>query len=205
MRSRRPAARAERDSDVDPALITRSRPPRVLIAGGGVAGLETLLALRALASDLPRHHDPRARAQVHQPVDERRSAVQAPAGPRPQAAGHRRRARRSLAPGGAGPRRARAQPRDHQGRRRGSVRHARARPRRPPRAGMALTGSADLPRRSRRPQLSAAAPPAPRGAGEQARVRQARRSELAAAPLRPRVAHRGRTAPRTTAQASSSA
>ena len=81
---------------------------RVLIAGGGVAGLETLLALHALASDLPRHHHPRARAQVHQPVDERRPAVQAPARPRPQARGHRRRARRSLAPRGAGPRRARA-------------------------------------------------------------------------------------------------
>ena len=45
-----------------------------------------------------RHHDRRARAEVHQPLDGRRSAVQASAHARRQAAGHGGRARRSLAP-----------------------------------------------------------------------------------------------------------
>ena len=106
--SRRPAARAERDSGVYPALITRSRPgSRADRRRGGRRPRDAVGAARAGLRSA-RHHDPRARAQVHQPVDERRPAVQAPAGPRPQARGHRRRARRALAPGGAGPRRARA-------------------------------------------------------------------------------------------------
>lgn len=52
MPSRRPAARAERDSGVYPALITRSRPGSRADRGRGVDGLETRLALHALASDL---------------------------------------------------------------------------------------------------------------------------------------------------------
>jgi sulfide:quinone oxidoreductase len=48
---------AESSSSTTPAAVPIARPPedparsRVLIAGGGVAGLETLLALRALAAD----------------------------------------------------------------------------------------------------------------------------------------------------------
>jgi transaldolase len=48
-----------------------------------------------------RRHDRRARAQVHQPLDGRRSAVQAAADARRQADGHGGRVRRSLAPWGA--------------------------------------------------------------------------------------------------------
>ena len=44
------AGRHRRDHDAA-GSSKRARPPRVLIAGGGVAGLETLLALRALAGD----------------------------------------------------------------------------------------------------------------------------------------------------------
>ena len=67
------------------ATSARSRPgsrPRVVIAGGGVAGLETLLALRALAADRVDVTLARAGAEVRQPLDGGRPAVQAPARPR---------------------------------------------------------------------------------------------------------------------------
>src|SRR5437879_13491426 len=47
-RNTQPLRRAERA--VDP--LSEASPLRVLIAGGGVAGLETLMALRGLAGDL---------------------------------------------------------------------------------------------------------------------------------------------------------
>ena len=72
--------------------------PRVLIAGGGVAGLETLLALRALAADrvditilAPELKFVNRSMAVDQPFKRQRARGI-------RLAGHRGRARRSLAP-----------------------------------------------------------------------------------------------------------
>ena len=116
--------RPRRVASMSIADVAHSIQPcsRVLIAGGG-RGPRNAVGAACAGLRSPRHHDPRARPQVHQPVDERRPAVQAPASPRRQAAGDRRRARRSLAPGTLD----RVEPayrRDHQGRRRGCLRHA---------------------------------------------------------------------------------
>jgi NADPH-dependent 2,4-dienoyl-CoA reductase/sulfur reductase-like enzyme len=46
-------AKARRQTE--PTVLSRRARPRVVIAGGGVAGLETLLALRALARDRVDH------------------------------------------------------------------------------------------------------------------------------------------------------
>ena len=79
------------------------QPLCVLIAGGG-RGPRNAVGAACAGLRSPRHHDPHSRAQVHQRVDERRPTVQAPASPRPQAAGAAELGARWR--GGAGPRRA---------------------------------------------------------------------------------------------------
>jgi len=127
---------AEASSATTPVAVPVARSPedparsRVLIAGGGVAGLETLLALRALA---PGRLDITILAPELKFINLSIASSSRSSPSESEASGCRKtglRARRSLAPGGGGPRRARAQPRGHQRRRRGSVRHARGPPER---------------------------------------------------------------------------
>ena len=155
----------------------RACRPRVLIAGGGVAGLETLLALRALAGD---------RVDITLVTPElrfvnRSMAVDQPFRPQ-RARGVRMRGRRGAS----------TAPRWHRGAL-DRVEHDRrvvvtkdgdelpydmlvlalgARPDREWHVGR----RADLPRRPRRPRLPPAAPPAPRGPRQQAGLRQADRA-----------------------------
>ena len=71
--------------------MTETTPPHVLIAGGGVAALETLIALRNLAGDRVIDHAARARDRLHLSADDRRPAL--PLGPRPRLPARRYRRR----------------------------------------------------------------------------------------------------------------
>ena len=157
--------------------------PRVLIAGAGVAGLETLMALRALAAD-------RVEITIVAPelkFINRGMSVQQPFKPQ------RRRGLRLediAAELGARWHRGALDQVEHRQHRVVTkvgdelpydrlVLALGARPR----ARVAVRGSAHLSRRARRPQLPATARPGPRGPGGQAGIRQASRGQLAAAAL----------------------
>ena len=160
--------------------MSRARP-HVLIAGGGVAGLETLLALRALAAD---------RVDITILAPELKFVNRSMSAQQPFKAQRARgfRLEDTAAELGA---------RWHRGtldrvvhaqhrvvirdRRVARLRHACARPGRASAARVARRGSPHLPRRSRRTQLPVAAPPAARGPGREGGIRQAGRGELAAA------------------------
>ena len=75
---------AEGDPTYRPDM-TESTTPSVLIAGGGVAALETLIALRDLAGDRVTVAAPGARDRLHVPPDDGRPAVLSGARPRVRA------------------------------------------------------------------------------------------------------------------------
>ena len=79
-RGHRPARRHHRDR---PAGVTA--PMRVLVAGGGVAGMEAILALRDARRRARGHHAAGARAHLRLPADGRRRAVRARPRPAPAA------------------------------------------------------------------------------------------------------------------------
>ena len=134
--------------------MTAHQPsPTVLIAGGGVAALEALLALRAAAGERAARQGARARHRLRPARERGPRAVRARAHAPHPAAGDRREPVRRARPGPAGGGRRRA-PRRHDGRRRGAgLRRAADRPGRSRRGG--VPGRRDLrraagPRRARR-------------------------------------------------------
>ena len=163
-------------------------PLRVLIAGGGVAALEMILALRQLAAE-------RVSIELLAPEEDfvyRPAAVAEPFG-----LGHARTfplatiaIDRNVPPPArhARLRRARRSPRHHRLGREHRLRRARGRRRRPD--GGRHRGRADVPRRrgQRRGHRAAGGPA--RGPGDQRRVHRAPGASLAATPLRARAHHR---------------